>query len=243
MIIRWGPLILFTLAILLIASYVGTVSAVSEETRAVNEAMTVMFLVILLILVLATFAFIIYITSEYEKKRTLNSPKIDSPAYRNVSVEETTENTNIPEAQINDLAPHDVFISYSNPDKKIADAICNSLESSKIRCWIAPRDPPAGPNYQASIIDAIDASKIMVLIFSKSSNNSPHVLTEVNRAMSKGLIIIPFRLEDIPLSKEMEYLIGTRHWLDAMSPPLERHITKLVNDVAHLLKDAGYKKT
>ncbi|BBL68758.1 hypothetical protein MchiMG62_19390 [Methanoculleus chikugoensis] len=137
-----------------------------------------------------------------------------------------------------DSVPHDVFISYSKNDKRTAYAICDALESNKIRCWIAPRNPPVGQNYQASIIDAIDASKIMVLVFSKSSNSSPHVLTEVSRAMSKGLTIIPFRLEAVPLSKEMEYLIGPRHWLDAVNPPLEHHITKLVDVITNQLKDS-----
>ncbi|NQT71340.1 MAG: toll/interleukin-1 receptor domain-containing protein [Chloroflexi bacterium] len=35
---------------------------------------------------------------------------------------------------------HDVFISYSTNDKTVADAVCATLESQKIRCWIAPRD-------------------------------------------------------------------------------------------------------
>jgi len=28
---------------------------------------------------------------------------------------------------------HDVFISYASPDKVVADAICNKLESNNIR--------------------------------------------------------------------------------------------------------------
>jgi hypothetical protein len=33
---------------------------------------------------------------------------------------------------------HGVFISYSNKDKAVADAVCHALEDRKIRCWIAP---------------------------------------------------------------------------------------------------------
>ncbi len=35
---------------------------------------------------------------------------------------------------------HDVFISYSNRDSQIANAICHMLEEVRIKCWIAPRD-------------------------------------------------------------------------------------------------------
>ena len=60
---------------------------------------------------------------------------------------------------------HDVFISHSSIDKAAADTVCALLEADGIRCWIAPRDVQAGVSYAGSIIDAINASKAMVLIF------------------------------------------------------------------------------
>ena len=122
---------------------------------------------------------------------------------------------------------HDIFISYASEDKPIADAICNTLESQRIRCWISPRDILPGLKYQEAIIDAIDKSSIMVLVFSSHSNTSPHVLSEVTEAMSKEVIIIPFRIEDVLPSKAMKYLINVPHWLDAITPPLEKHIDEL----------------
>jgi hypothetical protein len=134
------------------------------------------------------------------------------------------------------LKHHDVFICYANPDKPVADAVCAYLESHSIRCWIAPRDVLPGENFPESIIGAIEESRIMVLVFSSHANSSQHVLRELTKAVSKGVIIIPFRIEDAPLSKSMEYLIGLPHWLDAITPPLERHIDTLVNTVDILLK-------
>ena len=32
---------------------------------------------------------------------------------------------------------HAVFISYSNDDKTVADAVCAALEAENISCWIA----------------------------------------------------------------------------------------------------------
>jgi len=35
---------------------------------------------------------------------------------------------------------HDVFVSYSQPDKQIADAVAARLEQDGIRCWVtSPR--------------------------------------------------------------------------------------------------------
>jgi len=131
--------------------------------------------------------------------------------------------------------PHDVFISYSSQDKPVADAICALLESRSVRCWIAPRDILPGTNYPRAIVDAIDSSRIMVLVFSSRSNHSNHVVRELSRAVSRGVIIVPFRIEEVQPSRDMEYLIGVPHWLDAMTPPLEQHIGRLADTVATLL--------
>lgn len=129
------------------------------------------------------------------------------------------------------IVEHDVFISYSSEDKPVADAMCANLESKGIRCWIAPRDVLPGINYQEAIIDAIDESHIMALVFSSHSNNSPHIIRELTEAVSKSVIIIPFRIEDVLPSKSMKYLIGVPHWLDAQTPPLEQHLEKLAETI------------
>jgi hypothetical protein len=139
--------------------------------------------------------------------------------------------------------PHDVFISYSSNDKTIANAVVARLERHKIRCWIAPRDILPGTNFQVSLVNAIKTCSIMVLIFSQASNRSAHVTREVNVAVDAGAIIIPFRIQDVPLSQEMQYLVATQHWLDAMTPPLEERIKELCNSVQTLLKDREKKST
>jgi hypothetical protein len=130
---------------------------------------------------------------------------------------------------------HDVFISYSTKDKTVADAVCAKLESQKIRCWIAPRDVPAGQPFAASLVKAIRASSVIVLILSQGSNQSTHVLREVGEAVDSGIPILPLRIEDVDPTEELHYYIKSIHWLDAMSPPLERHLEKLTGSVLALI--------
>jgi hypothetical protein len=130
---------------------------------------------------------------------------------------------------------HDVFISYSTKDKTVADAVCAKLESQKIRCWIAPRDVPAGQPFAASLVKAIRASSVIVLILSQGSNQSTHVLREVGEAVDSGIPILPLRIEDVNPTEELHYYIKSIHWLDAMSPPLERHLEKLTGSVQALI--------
>jgi len=136
---------------------------------------------------------------------------------------------------------HDVFISYSVNDKAVADAVCASLEARKIRCWIAPRDVLPGITYAEALIDGLNRSRILVLVFSANSNKSPQVMREVERAVHKGIPIIPLQIEDVMPSKAMEYFVSASHWLDAMTPPLERHLQRLVDTVQVLLANEAEK--
>jgi len=130
---------------------------------------------------------------------------------------------------------HDAFISYASDDKPTADAICATLEARKIRCWIAPRDILPGMNYAVALMNAITASRILVLVFSSQADRSPHTLREVERAVNRSLTVIPFRIENIEPSPGMGYYIGSSHWLDAFPPPLEPHLARLADTVELLL--------
>ena len=132
-------------------------------------------------------------------------------------------------------ARQDVLISYSNADKTIADAVCAILEKRGVRCWIAPRDISPGAEWASAIAEAIPSSRILVLIHSKSSNESRQVMREVERAVHYDLTIVPFRIEEVALSRSLEYFISSCHWLDAMTPPLEAHIRHLADRLLQLL--------
>lgn len=134
---------------------------------------------------------------------------------------------------------HDAFISYSVLDKPVADAACATLETAGIRCWIAPRDILPGMDRGEAIIDAINSSRVLILVFSSHANTSPEIKREVERAVSKGIAILPFRIENVPLSKSLEYFISVPHWLDALTPPLEKHLTVLAEKASMLLSIPG----
>ena len=133
---------------------------------------------------------------------------------------------------------HDVFISYSSHNKPIADAICAGLEAEKLRCWIAPRDVLPGQNYGESIVHAIAGCKVMVLVFSEATNVSQAVIREAERAMHNSKPIIPFRIEDTPMSPGLEFFLASCHWLDAIHPPMDAHIAHLARSVKGLIGEA-----
>ena len=131
---------------------------------------------------------------------------------------------------------HDVFVSYSHSDKAVADAACATLEREGLRCWIAPRDINPGAEWGGAIIEAINHCRVMVLIFSASANDSPQIRREVERAVNKEVPVLPFRIQDVQPTQSLEYFIGTLHWLDAMTPPMEAHLQHLAQTIKALMK-------
>lgn len=122
---------------------------------------------------------------------------------------------------------HEIFISYSHKDKATADAICAYVESKGIRCWYAPRDIMPGADWANSIIEAIDRTKILVLVFTDHSNISPQVLREVSNAVSAGVTVVPLKLTEKEPISGMKYYLATVHWLDAMDEDLSAAIENL----------------
>ena len=129
---------------------------------------------------------------------------------------------------------HDVFISYSSRDAGVAESLCNALEQNGLRCWIAPRNIRPGVKYAEALVDAISKCKVFLLILSTASNESPQVEMEVDRAASKNIPILCFRIDNVVLSKTLEFYLSSRHWLDASKPPLETHIQNLVRTTRQL---------
>jgi TIR domain-containing protein/protein kinase-like protein len=130
---------------------------------------------------------------------------------------------------------HDVFISYASKNKQAADAICSELEARGIRCWIAPRDIMPGVPWAESIIDAIETAKVMLLLFSSAANSSDQIHREVERAIHKGISVVPLRLENVLPTRTLEYFISSHHWFDAIEPPLQQHIDRLAQGLTALL--------
>ncbi len=126
---------------------------------------------------------------------------------------------------------HDCFISYSHKDAQIAVAVQNILEQNKIKCWIDFRDALPGADYAGSIVRAIKASAVFILVLSQNSSKSAHVLNEINSAASAGITILPLKIDESELNDNLEYYLGRTHWMDALTPPLEKHINKLVDTI------------
>ncbi|MCP3975741.1 MAG: toll/interleukin-1 receptor domain-containing protein [bacterium] len=126
---------------------------------------------------------------------------------------------------------HDIFICHASEDRAIADAVVAGLEQGGISCWVAPRDVMAGADYAQAIVAGISGAQALVLVFSGHSNASPHVSREVERAASRGIGIIPYRVEEVVPSPSLEYFISNAQWLDATTSTTEESIAELARTI------------
>jgi len=120
-----------------------------------------------------------------------------------------------------------VFISYAAENEATAKEICDLLEAQGVNCWIAERDTTGGSEYGPEVSDAIDGTAALVLILSKDSNASVHVINEVEWATSHGKPVFTVRIEDVPPSKRLALHISTRTWVKGWVRPLDEKIKQL----------------
>ena len=120
-----------------------------------------------------------------------------------------------------------VFISYASHDTDAANAICQSLESHCVPCWMAPRDVKPGAEYADSIVHAINDAKAVVLVMSAAGIASAHVGREIERAASKRKLIIAFRIDKAPLSAALEYFLSQSQWIDVPVLGMKAALAKL----------------
>lgn len=137
---------------------------------------------------------------------------------------------------------YNFFISHASEDAREAASICQRLESLGTRCWIAPRNIPAGTPYPEAIIDGLNQSSGLILLLSNCSNVSKFVHLEVERAVSKKKMIFLVRIEDIKPSKGLEFFLSSIQWVDRWSPNFDARLTEIAKTPIHEeMADSGHQ--
>lgn len=114
---------------------------------------------------------------------------------------------------------YDVFISYSTVDQKIAEGVCGYLESNGYRCFVAYRDIPLGVVWAAAITKALDESAMMVVVFSRSFNNSEQTDREIEIASENKIPILTYRVSNEEMTGVKKYYLKNLNWIDAFPEP------------------------
>ena len=109
---------------------------------------------------------------------------------------------------------YDLFISHSSEDAETALALVADFENRNITCWVAPRDIPMGSSYHEEIVQAIENSRAVLLLFSSSANKSAHVLREVELAEQGRKPILPLRIDVSDPAGGLKYMLANKQWVE-----------------------------
>jgi TolB-like protein/Flp pilus assembly protein TadD len=122
----------------------------------------------------------------------------------------------------------------------VANSLVENLEQHGIRCWIAPRDVRPGSQYADEIVEAINNTKVLVLVLSEYALGSPHVGREIERAASKRRRIIVLRTDAAPLTRSFEYFLSESQWIDVAALGLPAALMKLTQAVGQRLAPSSW---
>lgn len=134
---------------------------------------------------------------------------------------------------------HDVYICYDERDLEMAKDVCDALEDKGIRCWLKNRDAGVH-NIVREIMEAINQSKVMVLLYSNNSKNSNFVNNEVDIAFAQKRSILVYQIDDSKLEGSLEFFLRNKPWIKAYPNP-EDKFDNLVEDTRKLLKEQKSK--
>ena len=123
----------------------------------------------------------------------------------------------------------DVFISYTTSDKKQADAIVEYLERHNVECFIAPRDIEGGSNYATRLFKALEECHLVILVASQKTNDSDHVLNEVDIMVNKKIPVLPVFIEEFELNDELRYYIGRKQRIMAVDNEFSTYLPSILS--------------
>lgn len=95
-----------------------------------------------------------------------------------------------------------IYVSHSDKNENTTKRICEMLESNGHTCLRAPQD---------SIFDR--ACDVLILVLSNASNHSEQVLREIEYAVSHCVPTLVYQIEDVRLSKPLEYFLMSNQWI------------------------------
>ncbi len=131
---------------------------------------------------------------------------------------------------------YDVFVSFATENRRAAESAVQALEANGYKCWVAWRDIPEGVPYAEAIVQGIRSARVLLILLTPESRSSPHVLREVECAVSANRPILSVQMAGCLPGEALAYYLGPTEWL--RNEQTELDVAPLVAAVSKMLKDA-----
>ncbi|MEP9397923.1 TIR domain-containing protein [Mesorhizobium sp. KR2-14] len=135
---------------------------------------------------------------------------------------------------MDDVAEHQIFISYARPDREFAGEVYEFLRKGGFDPWIDYRRLVAGQNWDFEIKRALEKSELIVVLISESSiDRRGYLQKEIKAALSKrqeklidDIFVIPVILSDeIGIPREFEDI----HCIYATAVDFKKQLSDSIN--------------
>ena len=128
----------------------------------------------------------------------------------------------------------EIFISYRRADRAWAELLHAQLKVEGVEAWYDAH-VGAGEDWRIATATALKASRIFVLLFSRTAAQSGDIAKELAAAVFEKKLIVPVRLEDIAPDGAFLYELASRNWVNAFENT-ETKLSELAKALAHLVK-------
>ena len=89
------------------------------------------------------------------------------------------------------------------------------LEDNGISCWMGSRNILGGNRFTSEITKAIEECRVFVLVLSPIAQDSPWVFRELECAVRKRKVVIPYIIEETILDEDFHMLLSTSNGINA----------------------------
>ena len=131
------------------------------------------------------------------------------------------------------------YICYDEADENVADAICKTLESNKIKCWIKNRNLDVNDTV-FDVKENLEASDVVVLVHSSNSEKSNYVKTETDIAITDNIPIIIYKIDKYTVNSNLKEYAGENRLI--AHPDVNSELENLVKKTSEILKQTPVKK-
>ncbi|HAH09728.1 MAG TPA: hypothetical protein DCL54_13175 [Alphaproteobacteria bacterium] len=129
---------------------------------------------------------------------------------------------------------HQIFLSYHNQDKETAQLLLDACQKVGLSVWWDQMIPP-GDDWAKHIVENLERSDMLIILFSSQSNQSTHLARELALADSRKMIVYPAFIEDVQPQGRYAYRLATEQRFN-LFPDCASQIEKFVATLQPLLQ-------
>jgi hypothetical protein len=122
------------------------------------------------------------------------------------SIKESMDNASTIENRL--VRTPEVMVSYSSRDRARVTQFVHALRQSGVALWIDHSGIDGAQRWSEEIVNAIEASRVVLLFISRASMESVNIPKEVALAWESGKEFLPVALEEAKIPKSMQYQLA-----------------------------------